>query len=118
MEAKTMVKRLLAGALASAFALTIVALTPRPAQASADGRKNTALLLGGATVYSLAKGKGTQGLILGAGTYYAYKRYQDAHKRETARTRLAAYRSSRAYRPRVTGVRRARRHYGYTRRHR
>jgi hypothetical protein len=116
MEAKTMVKRLFAGALASAFVLTTVALTPRAAEASTDGRKNTALLLGGATVYSLAKGKGTQGLILGAGTYYAYKKYQDSNKRDKAHARLAAYRSSSRYRPRVTGVRRARRHFGYTRR--
>jgi hypothetical protein len=108
-----MVKRWLSWALAGACTLTTFALAPRAAQASADGRKNTALLLGGATVYSLAKGKGTQGLILGAGTYYAYKRYQDAHKHETARTRLAGYRSSRVYRPRVHRVHRARRPFGY-----
>jgi hypothetical protein len=108
-----MVKRWLSGALAGACLITTFALAPRAAHASADGRKNTALLLGGATVYSLAKGKGTQGLILGAGTYYAYKRYQDAHKQQTAHTRLAGYRSSRAYRPRVRRVHRARRPFGY-----
>jgi hypothetical protein len=111
-----MVKRWLSWALLGAFSITTLALAPRAAEASADGRKNTALLLGGATVYSLAKGKGTQGLILGAGTYYAYKRYQDAKKRDNARTRVAAYRRSRAYRPHVTRVSRARRHFGHTRR--
>jgi hypothetical protein len=99
-----------------AFMITTFALAPRAAQASANGRRNTALLLGGATVYSLAKGKGTQGLILGAGTYYAYKKYQDAKKRDNARAQVASYRRSRVYRPRVKRVSRARRHFGYTRR--
>jgi hypothetical protein len=48
------------------------------AHASSDGRRNTPLALGTGAIFSLLKGKTTQGLILGAGTAYAYKRYQDA----------------------------------------
>jgi hypothetical protein len=55
------------------------------ARASSKGRLNTTYALGAATIYSLLKGKTTQGLILGAGTAYAYKRYDDAHKAEQRR---------------------------------
>lgn len=58
--------------------LVILALPIPASYASRAGRRNTALVLGGATVYSLARGKGTQALILGAGTYYAYRRYKDS----------------------------------------
>jgi hypothetical protein len=62
-------------------------LTGAPgAQASSKGRLNTTLGLGAATIFSLLKGKTTQGLILGAGAAYAYKRYNDARKSERRRS--------------------------------
>jgi hypothetical protein len=75
------------------------------ARASSKGRLNTTYALGAATLYSLLKGKTTQGLILGAGTAYAYKRYNDAHKAERRRSYYLSryYGSPRYYR--------ARRHY-------
>lgn len=62
------------------FCLLIVALlaVPNVAFASREGRKNTAILLGAATVYKLSQGRGTEGVILAAGTYHAYKRYKDS----------------------------------------
>jgi hypothetical protein len=82
--------------------VAMLAAAPNAVYASENGRKNTALALGAAAIYSLVTHKTTQGLILGAGTYYAYKRYQDArsanrHRRlNAARYRAARY--ARSYR--------------------
>jgi hypothetical protein len=62
------------------------------AQASAKGRRNTAIGLGAATAYSLLRHKTTQGVILGAGTAYAYSRYRHARRAERRRSRVAGYR--------------------------
>jgi hypothetical protein len=79
------------------------------AQASSKGRLNTTYALGAATIYSLLKGKTTQGLILGAGTAYAYKRYSDARRSERRRSRYYLSRSYYGY-PRSAHYRR---HRGY-----
>ena len=92
--------RLLAGLLALAVCGGLLLAGAPAAQAGSKGRRNTTYALGAATVYSLLKGKTTQGLILGAGTAYAYKRYRDARKDEKRRAR---YYSTRYYRyPRST----------------
>jgi uncharacterized membrane protein YebE (DUF533 family) len=85
-----MKKRLVSWLLAGTFALSAFAFAPRAAVASEKGRKNTALLLGGAAVYSLLKKKTTQGLILGAAGVYAYKRYHDAKSDRRSRHAYAA----------------------------
>lgn len=86
--------------MAGLMALTVSAgllFTGAPAaRASSKGRLNTTYALGAATIYSLLKGKTTQGVILGLGTAYAYKRYNDAHRAERRRsgyyqTRYRAY---------------------------
>ncbi len=62
------------------FVTTLFA--PMAAFASSEGRRNTAIAVTAATLYSLIKGKDTQGLALGAGSYYAWKRYNDARQQE------------------------------------
>jgi hypothetical protein len=75
----------------------VLAIAPVAAVASPEGRKNTALILGGAAVYSLVKKKPTQGLVLGAAGVYAYKRYKDAKKeRKVRRAYAAGYRKASA----------------------
>lgn len=69
------------------FALTTFA--PIAALASSRGRRNTALVLTAATIYSFAKKKTGQGLVLGAGSAYAWKRYNDSRRHEV---RKRAYR--------------------------
>jgi hypothetical protein len=83
----------LAGLLVTTFAAA-----PSAVYASEKGRKNTALLLGGAAAYSLLKKKTTTGLILGAGSLYAYKKYKDkkSANRATAASRQAYARGVRA----------------------
>lgn len=63
----------------------LLTLLPLSAQAGADGRKNTAIVLGAAAAYELLKGKTTEAIALGAGAAYAGKRYEDARKDESAR---------------------------------
>ncbi|MEN6370846.1 MAG: hypothetical protein ABFD64_02435 [Armatimonadota bacterium] len=65
----------------SLFVLTV--LTPTIAMAGSTGRRNTAIAATAAAIYSLAKGKGTQGLVLGAGSYYAWRQYSKARQQET-----------------------------------
>jgi hypothetical protein len=73
-----------------------LAAAPSAVYASESGRKNTAMALGAAAIYSLLQKKTTQGLVLGAGTYYAYKRYKDAKAENRARRAYAAgYRTGR-----------------------
>src|SRR5262245_23447148 len=93
--------------MASALALSlgIGVLGPVPAQASSAGRKNTAIGLGAAAVYSLLRGQTTAGLVLGAGAAYGYKRYKDAKDEERYdrrydydnRGRSRGYNSDRGY---------------------
>jgi hypothetical protein len=81
----------LAGLLVTTFAAA-----PSAVHASEKGRKNTALLLGGAAAYSLLRHKTTQGLVLGAAGVYAYKRYRDKRSQNRARRAYArGYRSGR-----------------------
>jgi hypothetical protein len=89
-----MKSRWTAGLLALAVSVGLLFTGAPAAQASSKGRLNTTYALGAATIYSLLKGKTTQGLILGAGTAYAYKRYNDARHTERRRSR---YYRTRAY---------------------
>jgi hypothetical protein len=81
-----------------ALMATLITCLPGAALASSKGRKNTALLLGAATIYSLAKGRGTQALILAGGTYYAYRRYRDSRGRVRYRRVLVTASSPRYHR--------------------
>jgi len=121
-----MKKRLISWLLASTFGVTAFAMAPGAAVASPEGRKNTAMILGGGAVYSLLKHKTTQGLILGAGGVYAYKRYKDAKSQRKARrayasgyragtARTAGYRSSYKSGRRVVRYRNGRRYVTYRR---
>jgi hypothetical protein len=87
-------------------------VTAIPVQASVAGRKNTAIGATGLAIYELARGHTTTGLLAGAGAYYAWHRYNQAHKRSNRQhAYMAGYQA---------GVRRA---YGtthtasYSRRH-
>ncbi len=53
--------------------------------AGSEGRKNTAIVLTGAAVVSLAKGNTDTALVLGAGAAYAWKKYDDKRDEEKAR---------------------------------
>lgn len=88
-----MKSRWTAGLMALAVSVGLLFAGAPQAQASSKGRLNTTYALGAATIYSLLKGKTTQGLILGAGTAYAYKRYNDAHRVERRRSRYYTTRS-------------------------
>ena len=63
-----MTTRFRAGLMAGVLAAGLVSVGAPAAKASPEGRRNTTYALGAATIYSLLKGKGTQGLIFGAGT--------------------------------------------------
>lgn len=84
-----------AGLLALAVSAGLLFTVAPAAEASSKGRRNTTYALGAATVYSLLKGKTTQGLIAGAGTAYAYKRYRDARKAEKRRAQWNSTRYNR-----------------------
>lgn len=76
--------------------------TPIAAQAGSEGRRNTAILLGAAAIYSLTKKKTTQGIVLGAGTYYAYRKYQDAREDEKRKKYFRSNHYKRGYHPAKT----------------
>jgi hypothetical protein len=106
-----MKNRVISWLLVGAFSVMAFVVAPVAAVASPEGRKNTALLLGGAAVYSLVKKKTTQGLVLGAAGVYAYKRYKDSKEQRKVRQAYASgvraasyrtvYRNGRAYRTRI-----------------
>src|ERR1051326_3104384 len=77
-----------AGLLALVLTVGLLSTGAPAAHAGSKGRLNTTYVLGAAAIYSLLRGKTTQGLILGAGTAYAYKRYSDARRGERRRGRF------------------------------
>lgn len=83
--------------LAAVFGL--VTLLPIVSCAGAAGRRNTAVGLGAAAVYLLAKGKTGSGLAAAAGSAYAYKRYTDTrrHRGHYSYYRRARYVGSRRH---------------------
>src|SRR6476469_5579789 len=100
--------RILASVMALVVSAGLLFVGAPAANASSKGRLNTTYALGAATIYSLLKGKTTQGLILGAGTAYAYKRYNDARHTERRRSRYYARRAYYGH-PRYTRYARYRR---------
>ena len=81
-----------------------------PAKASVSGRRNTAIAASGLALYELATGHTTPGLLAGAGAYYAWSRYNKAHKHSRRRDAyMEGYRE---------GVRRGYRTWYAGRRHR
>jgi hypothetical protein len=94
--------RVISGLLLGAFSATLFAFAPAAAVAGPEGRKNTALLLGAGTIYSVLKRKTVPALALGAGTYLAYRRYRSAkEQRRVRRAYASGYRTAsyRSYRP-------------------
>ena len=83
--------KIAAFAAAGAVGLGMVAMPPS-ADASEEGRRNTAYALGAATLYLGLKEKWVPALVTGAGTAYAVKRLDDAIDDRHARER--AYNSS------------------------
>jgi uncharacterized membrane protein YdjX (TVP38/TMEM64 family) len=57
-------------------------LAPAPAEAGSKGRRNTALVLGGAAVYGAVTGKPEVAIGAGAGAAYSYVRSRDARRAE------------------------------------
>jgi len=83
--------RFTAAALTAVLGAGILA-APLAAQASEEGRKNTAIGLGAAAAYLLLTQKDkVPGLIAGAGAAYAYKKYDDARKDRQDRDRYGYY---------------------------
>lgn len=77
-----------------------------PAFAGSAGRKNTAIGLTAATVYSVLNKNDRAGLVLGLGSAAAWKNYEDARKHESRQRsyRVQGYRGTyrptyRSYRP-------------------
>lgn len=65
------------------MALSAVAwLGARPAEASKEGRRNTAAVLGAVGAYELLRGNTGTGVVAAAGAAVAYKRYRDADERD------------------------------------
>jgi hypothetical protein len=92
-------KRMWGTVLATAALATMLAPA---AHASAEGRRNTTIILGGVAAYELLKGNTTAGILAGAATVGAYGRYRDAKNREEwydSRYRQRAYREDFGYRP-------------------
>ena len=85
-----------AWSLLVATVVVVTGLAPVAGVASTKGRKNTALVLTGATVYSALKGHGKTALVLGAGSAYAWKRAADSRKQD--KQKQAYYRSQAAAR--------------------
>ncbi len=56
----------------------LASLVAGPATAGAEGRRNTALALGGLALYQLGQGNTDSAVALGLGAAVAYGRYQDA----------------------------------------
>ena len=69
--------RMLALTMAAILSLSML---PIAVYAGASGRRNTAIGLGAAAIYLLAKGKTGSGLAAAAGSAYAYKRYRDTRR--------------------------------------
>jgi hypothetical protein len=79
--------RFAAAALTLAFGVGILG-APVAANASEEGRKNTAIGLGAAAAYLLLTQKDkVPGIIAGAGAAYAYKKYDDAKRDRQDRDR-------------------------------
>jgi hypothetical protein len=72
---------------------TVMVASPRPAAASAKGRRNTALALTGLAAYGLLKGKTTLGVAAGVGAAYAWSRYEKKRRQESSARRYRAWRS-------------------------
>lgn len=89
------------GATLAGVAMIGSLAVPGVAEASKEGRKNTAIGLGAAAAHQLLTGKTENALLLGAGAAYAYKRYKDSEKDEKRQTvnqrRNTTYRSGSAY---------------------
>jgi hypothetical protein len=73
---KLFVSFLLATVLGGTFAV------PSAVQASAVGRRNTAIGLSAGTLFSLFSGHTTAGIVGAAGSLYAWKRYNDERRQE------------------------------------
>lgn len=65
-----------------ALVAVTASLAAVPALAGSEGRRNSALVLGGAAIYEWMRGEKTAALVLGAGAVVAYDRYQDAREQE------------------------------------
>jgi len=82
--------------VASALAALVVAGTlaaPIAANASEEGRRNTALGLGAVTAYLFTRGGSKVPAFIGLGaTAYAAKRYQDSYNERKKRERYATAR--------------------------
>src|SRR5947209_5836945 len=74
--------RFTAGLLAAALAAGLMSAGAPQARASSKGRKNFAIGLGALAAYELLRGKTGTGLLAAGGAAYAYKRYNDARKKE------------------------------------
>jgi hypothetical protein len=85
----------LAGAPLAAFAQTD---QEKARQKEKNDMRNLGTGLGGAALFSLLKGKGTQALILGGGAAYAGKKMEDARKAQEKEQRERNERENRPYR--------------------
>jgi hypothetical protein len=94
----TRIARHIAMVVVTVFA--VLALLPAATFASVKGRRNTAIGLGAASLYSLSRGRTGTGLLLGAGAAYSYKRYANERNRKHHHRRYhsaAHYRTHRTY---------------------
>jgi hypothetical protein len=94
--------------IATALSAVVLAAAPFAAIAHTDREKdrqkekndmrNLGAGLGGAALYSLLKGRGTEALILGGGAAYAGKKMEDARKAQEKERREREERENRNYR--------------------
>jgi hypothetical protein len=95
-----MTKQTQIAALALAGALGMGAVAPTAAHASAAGKRNTAYVLGAATVYGIVKKNPTIAGVAGAGAAYSYISSLKDAKKEREKARQAKLRQSRFRRAR------------------
>ncbi|MES2463003.1 MAG: copper amine oxidase N-terminal domain-containing protein [Armatimonadota bacterium] len=94
--------------IATALAAAVVAATPFAAIAQTDQEKarqkekndmrNLGTGLGGAALFSILRGRGTEALILGGGAAYAGKKMEDARKAQEKEKREREDRENQSYR--------------------
>jgi hypothetical protein len=99
-NSQKIIATILSAAVLAAAPLAAVAQTDqeKARQKEKNDMRNLGAGLGGAALFSLLKGKGTQALILGGGAAYAGKKMEDARKAQEKEQRERNEREDRPYR--------------------
>jgi hypothetical protein len=100
MTVQKIIATVLSGAVLAAAPFAAIAQTDKEKarQKEKNDMRNLGAGLGGAALYSLLKGRGTEALILGGGAAYAGKKMEDARKAQEKEQKERQERENRPYR--------------------